>query len=307
MSYYTGIATDYQDFLDKIVTAATEVGNDWQIVEDMRGVVNKRWIILKGVGDDGLQEIYVGFQKYADPVGDNYGMTLMGFIGYQNGNDFYAQPGAIPYSDPGYHPTVPLWNSDIQYWICVNKRRITFVAKISTSYFSGYLGYILPFASVGQFPYPIYIGGTNRYRSRYDDVSQNQSHFMIPYLQGGRLRNVDGNWKNFANNLQQQYDYAGTYPYSEHTRGNYNGGWFNIRKTPNSGGDLFPLQPVLLFEGQALFNHRGNIFGQFDGVYHCAGLDNAAENIITIGGQEYLVVQNVFRTTPRDFWALKLV
>lgn len=303
MALYTGTATDYKDFLNKIIDAA--VLNSWEIIEDERNTAGKNWIILKGVGDDDAQEIYIGFQHYADALSDNYGMTLMGFIGYQSGNAFYAQPGAIQYVEPGNHPTVPLWNSDIQYWICVNKRRITFVAKVSTNYFAGYLGYILPFASVGQFPYPIYIGGSNRYRSRYDDTSGNNTHFVIPYTSGGRLRNVDGTWKNFQLS-QAQYDFAATFPYSEHVMGTYNGGWFNIRKTPNSGGDLFPLQPVLLFEGQALHNHRGNIFGQFDGIYHCAGLDNAVENIITIGGQDYLVVQNVFRTTPRDFWALKL-
>lgn len=304
MSYYTGTVANYKLFLDKVIECA--VLNDWEIIEDFRNDNTKNHIILKGIGDDENQEIYVGFQHYGDPLNDNYGMTLMGFIGYQNGNSFYAQPGNIPYVDPGNHPTVPLWNSDIQYWICINKRRITFVAKVSTNYFAGYLGYILPYASVGQYPYPLYIGGTNRYRSRYDDTSANNSHFVIPYVQGGRLRSVDGIWKNFALNSQQQYDYASIFPYSEHLRYGYSGGWFNIRKTPNSGGDLFPLQPVLLWEGLSLLNHRGNIFGQFDGIYHCAGLDNAVENIITIDGQDYLVVQNVFRNTPRDFWALKL-
>ena len=34
--------------------------------------------------------------------------------------------------------------------------------------------------------------------------------------------------------------------------------------------------------------------------------NNAAENLITVGGVDHLVVQNVYRTSVRDYWALRL-
>ena len=305
MAYYFGTATNYADLFDIIVARATEAGNDWVIVEDERNTSGKNYIILKGIGDDGLQKIYVGLEKYANPLADNYGFRFNGFAGYQAGQNYFAQAGAIPFLNPNYLPTVPLWNNPIPYWLVVNKRRICFVAKVSTNYFAGYLGYILPFATGGQFPYPLAIGGSNRYMNRYDDTSANNTHFVIPYVPTVRLRSTDGTWRAFALSTQQ-YDYAATYPYSEYLRGNYNGGWFNVIKTPNSGGDVFPVQPILLFEGFGQQNHRGNIYGQFDGCFHVGGLDNAVENILSIGGQDYLIVQNIFRTTPRDFWAMRL-
>lgn len=303
MALFTGTADNYADLLDKIVEAAQT--EDWQIIEDQREVAGKNYIILKGVGDDGEQQIFVGLEKYGNNLADNYGLRFNGFTGYQAGVNYFAQAGAIPYLDPNYLPTVPLWNNAIPYWIVVNKRRICFVAKVSTNYFAGYLGYILPFATGGQYPYPLCIGGSNRYGNRYDDTSANNTHFLIPYVPTLRLRATDGTWRAFAL-LGQQYDFAGVFPYSAHVGNNYNGGWFNVKETPNSGGAIYPIQPVLLFEGFQQQNHKGNIYGQFDGCFHVGGLDNAVENILTIGGDQYLIVQNVFRSTPRDFWALKL-
>jgi hypothetical protein len=43
-----------------------------------------------------------------------------------------------------------------------------------------------------------------------------------------------------------------------------------------------------------------------EGVYHVSGFNNAAENLITGGGVDHLVVQNVYRTSVRDYWALRL-
>jgi hypothetical protein len=48
------------------------------------------------------------------------------------------------------------------------------------------------------------------------------------------------------------------------------------------------------------------VLGELDGAYFIPGFGQAAENIVTISGQDYLVVQNIFRTTSDAYWALKL-
>ncbi len=306
MALYTGTATNYVDLLDKIVEAATDTGNDWEIVEDERATVGKKWIILKGVGDDDNQNILVGLGLYANVVADAYGLFLQGFTGYQAGNSFNNQIGAIPNITPDFIPHIPLWNSPMDYWIVVNKRRIMFVAKVSTLYVSGYLGYILPYFSSGQFPYPLCIGGTSRSAIRYDSIGTNNTHFVIPYSATLRLRNISGNWLALALPSDSSYlNKAGTYPYAENASGN--NGTMYLTTTPNTGGDVFPIQPVLVFQATSANNNKGNIFGELEGVYNIGGLVNAVENVVKISGEDYLVVQNVYRTTTGDFWAMKLV
>lgn len=47
-------------------------------------------------------------------------------------------------------------------------------------------------------------------------------------------------------------------------------------------------------------------WGIMDGVFHVAGVGNAAENIVQQGGVDHLVVQNVYRTANYSFFAMAL-
>ena len=68
------------------------------------------------------------------------------------------------------------------------------------------------------------------------------------------------------------------------------------------GGDHMLYPATLVSTGSRL---RGTL-GVFEGVFHVTGFGNAAENILTIGGVDHLVVQNLFRTGFTDYWALRL-
>lgn len=303
--FYEGTATNYSDLLNVIVAAAIAAGNDWEIVEDERATVGKNWVILKGVGDDAAQQIFVGIQLYQNALADTYGFILQGFAGFQAGVSFHNQAGAIPNIASNFVPHVALWNNPIDYWLCVNKRRITFVAKVSTLYLAGYLGYILPYGSVGQFPYPLVVGGSARSAIRYDLADANHTHFVIPYTATLRIRDNAGVWQPLVlpSTNSSYLAAAGTYPYCERAGSN---GFDNLKETPNTGGAIYPIQSVLLLRALSADNYKGNIYGELDGIFHVGGLDNAAENIVQIGGVDYLTVQNVFRTTTGDFWALRL-
>lgn len=307
MAYYNGTATDYLDLLD-IICEKAEL-NDWVLVQDLRP--SSPQVILKGVADSGTDEIYVGILGYAIPLTDTYGFWLDGYTGFQSGVSWAMQQGAIPNVAPNYLPTVALWNAPIDYWLCVNKRRIVCVVKISTLYFAFYLGYILPFASVNQFPYPLCVGGCNINGQRYDLTGDSQSVFVIPYQAGNlRLRDQSGVWQALGSattGQSQHINRKGTFPYSEYFSNGTYYGWRNAKKVPNTGGDIFNIQPVLLFESSGGNNSKGNIYGQFDGIYHIGGLNNGAENDLTIASENYKVFPNIYRTTPQDFFALKLV
>jgi hypothetical protein len=46
--------------------------------------------------------------------------------------------------------------------------------------------------------------------------------------------------------------------------------------------------------------------GELDGVYHVAGFGQTAENIVTIGGTDYVVIPDVFRSGNSNYCAVKL-
>jgi hypothetical protein len=73
-----------------------------------------------------------------------------------------------------------------------------------------------------------------------------------------------------------------------------------MRPNPLDGGYL--LSPVIVhFTSPSKY-----IFGELDGIYHVSGFSNASANVITIGSDDYLVVQNVYRNTIGDYCAVKL-
>ena len=66
----------------------------------------------------------------------------------------------------------------------------------------------------------------------------------------------------------------------------------NTRECPDGS---YPLLPFILAG-----------LGEMEGCYCVPGYANAVENIISVGGVDHLVVQDVFRTGYSDYWALKL-
>jgi hypothetical protein len=49
-----------------------------------------------------------------------------------------------------------------------------------------------------------------------------------------------------------------------------------------------------------------NVYGELDGVKAITGFSQGSENTVTVDGIEYLVIQNVFRNTTSDFFAVQL-
>jgi hypothetical protein len=52
-----------------------------------------------------------------------------------------------------------LWDASIPYWFVVNGRRVVVVAKLNTQYEIAYLGFVDPYFTPDQWPYPLAIGG----------------------------------------------------------------------------------------------------------------------------------------------------
>jgi len=235
-----------------------------------------RELILKGVGYTGEEEIFVGFRTYQDASADYYNLVAAAFTGYVPGNSFDTQPGA-------FLSGVPAHNNRIDYWISLNPQRIAIVMKVGTPvYESCYVGKFLPYARPTQYPYPLAIGGMliGTPATRFSETSHS-----IPFKgsrSNFRIRFNDGSWRQPDSWPWNSVFVAGS-----------------ISQIREANG-YFSLQPIIL--SQAGFG----LYGELDGVRHISGFNNATENTLTIGGEDWLVFQDVSRNGFNDYFALRM-
>ncbi len=259
--------------------------SELEFLEDIDATVTlnhclRAQLYLKGVGLAGTESIFVGLGLYENPTSDIFNLRIAHWTGYVPSSIFEAQPGSSG------NMGVPVWDQPMTYWIVANGQRIVVVVKVDTVYQTFYLGKFFAYATPGQYPYPVVIGGmlSTDSLTRFSDTS-----LSIPY-KGSRpnfkVRLVNGSW------IQPQ-----SWP------------WVNTNTFRDCGGQ-YPMQPVVLTDpppGTFTPSDVGpNVYGELDGVFYVTGFGNAVENLINDGTNNYLVVQDVYRNGLRDYFAIKL-
>ena len=263
-------------------------------------------------GNDGVSSIFVGAKAYSNISADYYNWKMGGFNGYTSGNPFETQPGSIINNTALNGPSLTLWNSSTPYWFIANGRRVVIVAQISTVWVVGYLGLISTYPSPGTYPYPLLVSGNLAFYSEPVATSTNWrwsyvgAEITIPFMElngsystlgtnecTGRLRLPSGGWAGLNNSA---YTSAGPgviacWPWVPTTQ------FQDVR--PNLDGS-YPLLPIMLTDAAP------NIYGEPDGVMATTGHANAAGNTFTVNFENWLVVQNISRTTKRDYIAVRL-
>lgn len=280
-------ATSYADLLTKLEAFAN--ANGWTTLED-----TSENLIMQGEGLAATDEIFVGIQKYSDVPGDAYGWYIQGYTGYVASAGFSMQPGAIPpITDGRSYAAVPLWNGTIPYWFVVSGRRIIMVAKVSTVYISMYLGFYLPYATPNQYPYPLLIAGSfqrgiGTLKPRYSLTSSDMYAFWAGT--NFQVRTSGGGWYGADNGTT-----TGMFPYNQ----------VDTAKMRNAVDDSAVICPIEIWQNSSTPIQK-NKLGELDGIYHVPGFGLSAEDTVDIGGTDYLLVPNVFRSSNSDFAAIKL-
>lgn len=267
-------------------------------------------MIWKAPGNGGLDEIIVGAKEFHDVGTDYYNWRLGGFTSFNSGTPFNQQ-GGYPGGASQAHssPVLTLWNSTIPFWFIANGRRAIVVAKISTVYVCAYLGFMNSYMAPGAYPYPLVVGGNLAFSTepaststswRWSYAGSEMRNFAVPlatgisldYLSSLQLRLPSGAWRGF--HIEKSVSTCGqVWPYAYVDASNWD--W-----RPNLDGG-YTLLPTVIFDATP------NIFGELDGVMAITGFSQAVENTVTIGGIRHLVVQNVFRNTKSDFFAVRLI
>lgn len=260
--------------LDKIQDLCDGAG--WEVLRyDV--VSEQRELIMRAPGyvsPDGQIQPYIGFLTYHSVGADYYNIVGATFTGYIPSNTFWSQPGIAGISFPAH-------NQRIDYWVTVNDRRIALALKVGTPvYVSGYYGFMLPYATPLQFPYPIVCAGmfsgapaTRFSADQTMPYKGNRSNMLMRFVSGSYVQPHVWPWGNTVTDLNYQ-----------------------IRPT----GGSYKLFPMVLHD------NSGNVYGELDGTYRITGFDNVVENTLTIDGAEYVVIQDWTRTGFNDYYALRL-
>jgi len=269
MAFTSGTASNYLDLLDKLKAFVTTTMTP---AGERWSVL--RWVpgppaelVLQGPGTAGTDAIVVGIQS--QPGVDFGNWKLRGFTAWNGALGFDAQY----MQSAAYYAS--LMTASMPYWIVANGRRIVVVVKTSTYYEMMYLGWFLPYATPAQYPYPMLVSGSASYSgARWSESGRMHVVKAASYPPAGFFKPVTG-WVTSFN----------VWPVSNYVSN-------TLRESPDGS---YPLLPIVL-----------NYLGELDGCFDVPGYGNAAENIVTVGGVDHLVVPHVGRTGYGDYWALRL-
>jgi hypothetical protein len=261
--------------------------------------------IWEAPGNDGASAILVGARSFYRTDVSYWDWELFGFDGFDAAQPFRAQAGL---SGNLY---LPLQNSSTPYWFVADGRRVIVVAKIAGSqYESAYLGFLEPYMTPAQLPYPLAIGGTLALGDTiltWENTAYQASNASLKHrgpvhsdsLNGStlgystmRARRLDGSWAPFFSSFNggQTTEPAGwIWPLY--------GGLSNVDVNADGSYTLFPL---------CLVDSAPNIWGQLSGLTWLTGQGATAEMLVSLAGINHLVIPNINRTTLRDFVAVRL-
>lgn len=294
-------------------------------------------VLFKATGTSGTDAIYTGIRSEYDAANGWYNLFLNGYTGYDpNETSFFNQPGAInnwSAVTPLDVPMVPCWNAAMPYWFRANGRSFSFGVKVSTSFEGGYLGFILPYATPSQYPYPLAVGGSlvpqdsdrsSTWRYSYNDLRH--SVFPIPGSSTTNpttatpnsntlyLRTPDGLWQSFAQrtgvtNISEMTQ-ALSSPFAR--SGIRAGVWpTSVRNVGAAAprrdyrevlGGGYLLQPLIMHQRLP----TDAVWGELEGCMAISGFGNAVENTTSFAGKNYVIFQNVARTEAHEYWAMAL-
>jgi hypothetical protein len=287
MAYTSGTADNYKDLLAILATFVSS--NGWTIMEQ-----TEVKLCLKGVGLGGLDEIYCNIEAFENTSSGYYNWKLSGAWAWRSGRAANAQPRAsITNTHEMY---IYLWNSSIPYWIICNGRRIILIAKISTTFQTAYLGLGTPPATEAQYPYPLVIGGSGYIAAQAYSVASSANASFWGKNQtvygSGQLCMPGGSWGSIGTGTESQYAQAVKSASANLANS------ANIVTTP---GGLYILEPIYLVHSSGK-----NVFCELDGMFRISGYNNSSENIVTVSGINYIVVQDVYRVTYGDYCCARL-
>jgi hypothetical protein len=294
MAVEIGTATDHTDLLTKLIEFLTvTLADPWTLLST---VGTSR--LLHAPGLSGTEEIGVGFDVVGDLGTDAF--ALIGWM-FRDYNPALAHLAQVGYSGRRYHP---VWNTGMDYWFIANGQRVIIVTKVSTIYTASYLGKFLPWGAPGEYPQPYYMGMPRATNTRWSSTSEDFRNFFDPG-EGGALNLPTSAWIVTSNFFQSSSEQASNtnshvWPYKAAINSRDSTAVYRLLRENIDG--TYNLIPLILCSSTP----TKDVYGDLDGAYAIPAFSAASEDIVEIDGDDYLIIQNVFRTQRYYYVALKL-
>lgn len=296
MAILTDTATDHSDLFDQLRAFLTGDAG-WT---ELRYSSGSKRALYVAPGLSGTEQIHVGISLHADDGADAFALGLWMFRSYASGLDDLSQPG---HSGVTY---VTLWDDSLPFWFVANAQRLVVVAKTSTVYAAGYVGKFLPYGTPGEYGQPYFVGGNvAAATTRWSDTSPNTRNFFDPG-EGARLLLPNGEWVSACNFFDQtgesqRSNSAYVWPYAAGL-GDSASAKSRWRELRNNIDGSYALRPLVLLSESPV----EDLYGELDGVFACSGFSAGSEDTVDVGGDDHLLVQNVFRTERYNYAAVRL-
>jgi hypothetical protein len=286
MAYTSGTASGYKDLLALMVTFA--VANGWVVDEQTADKV-----FMHGTGLSGLDEIYVGVATYENVPTDCYNWVLNGAWAYRAGRTYDVMPLSSGLDNAiGY-----FWNQPIPYWMVATPRRIIVVVKVGSTFQHVHLGLLTVPGTENQYPYPLLIGGSGDIKTEnYTNANRSAYWNCIAYTKiGGMFCVPGGDW------VPIRTGYTGAPSIVEVASfTNY----FHLNLAASIDGHYMLEQ--LYVKKMKTYSAVADICGAIEGLFYVSGYNQSSENIITVGGINYMTFQDCSRSAIGDFCALRM-
>jgi len=288
-----------------------------RVTGDLDSFLNEGHLLVTGQGLAAADSIPVGMAIIENPFVPYFNWRLQGAIAFDDAADFQNQPGGSPLVGGNFYV---LDDGLVTYWIIATGRYFIVVTKIGTIYTSMMMGFFLPYGTPSEYGFPLVICGSGR--TIVGNGTGTPFHFTLidnrfrmfanPGADAMLLRDPTGNWLIFSNFRNSgvndfQTTQRNVAPFAGHATNQTNLMNDKIVEAIDGSYPLTPLIPSEYENENGTIGANANAYGELDGVFHISGSNQTSENTLTIGGDDYIIFQDVYRLAFHNFMALRLV
>lgn len=279
-----------------ISQAGSGGGTDtYAIYNDQTTIGTTGALIWHGEGS-GTDAIYAGIALSETASSQIWSWALMGYTGFSPTANWLAQSGVNDFDVFEAHNVL-----DETYWFTLNSRRYVCVWDSGPAMHSIYQGFILPYGSPGEYPYPMAVVAASNSSFAYNNPGTKHHGIYRAQSSNAQLRLPGGTWATWATNgAVEPWPMIDT-----DVLGFCRRIWENAEAAINGDHFLFPICYVKSgINGSIPLDTEA--YGVPEGCFMVTGTTQSAQTIISISGQDYLVVSNFADSQPLSFWALRL-
>lgn len=306
MSSTSGSVSDFPGLLTALLTYVGTVG--WTVEWNQNAKNNAsppvdtawgsgtREVVLSSTGVSTTEDIIVGIREVKYPTGSLYGWNLNAYKTVPNQdlgwNSNQNESGLISYAATQeswhFHPFLNMADTTMAYWFTVTLDFIIVTVRVSSDYFTMVLGNCKRLVEPTLYPHPCIAAGSST--GNYNYQSANNGGPVRPYL-----------YSTYGASLMA----IGSYPNEEFwTAADFkmhpiqaNTDVTNVAQTDNL--EVLMLPCFLVADEQPLF--------ELDGIYSCRRDSLQSEDVITDGGDTYIVFQQGSSLANYNYLAIKQV